>query len=248
MTQLYLIRHAEMQPNQSFLRDDGLSALGIEQAERLRDRLAATREINADVLISSTYPRARQTTEILAPAFGLTPLFDDDLQELRPGEILGLSVEEYQAKYQEEDFEENPFRAVAPGAENWGQFMLRVGTTLERITRAYEGKTIVLVCHGGVIDGSLLYFFRMSALTLPPAQMLCHNTSITHWQRVALKPGEFRWRLLKYNDVFHLYDLGCAARIPWAALRPYPAVGDDRPAVPVATEERSEEGKEHEQM
>ncbi|HCI80150.1 MAG TPA: histidine phosphatase family protein, partial [Ktedonobacter sp.] len=39
MTQLYLIRHAEMQPMKGFLRDDGLSALGRVQAERLRDRL-----------------------------------------------------------------------------------------------------------------------------------------------------------------------------------------------------------------
>jgi len=219
MTQLYLIRHAEMQPMKGFLRDDGLSALGRVQAERLRDRLAATGEIKADVLISSTYPRARQTTEILSPALGLTPLFDDDLQELRPGEILGLSMEEFRTKYQEEDFEETPFRAVAPGAENWGQFMLRVGATLERIIRQYEGKTIVLVCHGGVIDGSLLYFFRMSTLSVPPAQMLCHNTSITHWQRIPWKPGAFRWRLMKYNDVFHLYDLGSAIGIPWATLR-----------------------------
>jgi probable phosphoglycerate mutase len=219
MTQLYMIRHAEMHSMKGFLRDDGLSALGRMQAERLRDRLVATQEIQADVLMSSTYPRARQTTEILAPALGLTPLFDDDLQELRPGEILGLSIEEFRAKYQEEDFEENPFRAVAPGAENWGQFMLRVGATLERIIREYEGKTIVLVCHGGVIDGSLLYFFRMSALTVPPAQMLCDNTSITHWQRVPSKPGAFRWRLRKYNDAFHLSDLGNAIRIPWATLR-----------------------------
>jgi probable phosphoglycerate mutase len=226
MTQLYIIRHGEMQQMKDVLQDDGLSALGILQAERLRDRLAATQEIQADVLIGSTYPRARQTTEILAPALGLTPLFDDDLQELRPGEILGLPIEEFHARYQEEDFEENPFRAVAPGAENWGQFMLRVGTTLERITRAYEGKTIVLVCHGGVIDGSLLYFFRMSALTVPPAQMQCDNTSITHWQRVPSKSGEFRWRLMKYNDAFHLSDLGSATRISWTSLRTQPISAD----------------------
>ncbi len=231
MTQLYLIRHAEMQPMKGFLRDEGLSELGRVQAERLRERLAATQEIKADVLISSTYPRARQTTEILAPALGLSPLFDDDLQELRPGEILGLSLEEFHATYQEVDFEETPFRAVAPGAENWGQFMLRVGTTLERITREHEGKTIVLVCHGGIIDGSLLYFFRMSALHVPPVLMDVHNTSITHWQRVAPKPGQWRWQLMKYNDAFHLYDLLSAIRIPWATLPAQPACAPDRPDV-----------------
>ena len=39
----------------------GLSDLGKLQAEKLRDRLASTKEISADVLISSGYPRALET-------------------------------------------------------------------------------------------------------------------------------------------------------------------------------------------
>ena len=62
MTQLYLIRHAS---------GGRLSELGVRQAERLRDRLAATGEIRADVLISSTLLRASQTAELVAPALGL---------------------------------------------------------------------------------------------------------------------------------------------------------------------------------
>src|SRR5712692_9494422 len=103
MTHLYLIRHAEMSPMKGFLRDEGLSPLGRLQAERLRDRLAATQEIKADVLISSTFLRARQTAEIIAPALDLVPLPDDDIQEMRPGEACGLPVKEFREKYQEID-------------------------------------------------------------------------------------------------------------------------------------------------
>ncbi|HZR39706.1 MAG TPA: histidine phosphatase family protein [Ktedonobacteraceae bacterium] len=236
MTNLYMIRHGEMQLNAEYMRDDGLSPLGRLQAERLRDRLAATHEIQADVLIASTFPRALQTAEIIAPALGLTPILDDDLQEMRGGEAVNISHEEFRKKYTDIDYEETPFRALAPGAENWGQFMLRVGTTLDRIVHEYEGKTIVLVCHGGVIDGSLLYFFRMSALTPPPVKMYTRNTSITHWQKSTNSFGREHWELVKYNDVFHLHDVGTPVRIPWSSLLARPACDDDRPLVPIEAE------------
>lgn len=227
MTNLYLIRHGEMEPMQDVVGDAGLSALGKIQAERLRDRLAATGEIKADILITSTFPRARQTAEIIAPALHLTPILDDDLQEQRPGEVIGLPRAEARSRYPEVDYEETPFRALAPGAENWGQFMLRVGTTLNRITTEYEGKTIVLVCHGGVIDGSFFYFFHMSTLSVPPVRMHIFNTSITHWRRFTPEGKNPRWHLVKHNDTLHLHDIDTPARIPWAGLSARPAAKED---------------------
>ena len=120
MTQLYLIRHGEtMSAIQRLVGDAGLSPLGIMQAKRLRDRLAATREIAADVLISSTYLRAQQTAQIIAPALGLPVILDDSIQEMRPGEVEGMQVDEFRKKFGEPDFEEQPFRPLAPGAESW---------------------------------------------------------------------------------------------------------------------------------
>ena len=238
MTQLYLIRHAEaMAAIKGFIGDGGLSPLGVTQAEHLRDRLAATREIEADVLIASTFPRAQQTAEIIAPALGLPLILDDTIQELRPGEADGMPVETYRKTYGEADFLRNPYQAIAPGGENWGQFMLRVGEALDRIVRQYDGKTIVLVTHGGVIDGSLLYFFKASAWTLPPARFYTRNTSITHWKQLTAENSEETfWHLMKYNDAFHLYDIGTPARIPWSNILNHPASDVDRPAVPLHTE------------
>jgi probable phosphoglycerate mutase len=237
MTQLYLIRHAEaMSAIKGFIGDGGLSPLGIVQAERLRDRLATTKEIAADVLISSTLPRAHQTAEIIAPALGVQLVLDDDIQELRPGEAEGMSVNMFREKFGSVDFEKNPFRVMAPGGENWGQFILRVGTALDRIIREHEGKTIVLVCHGGVIDGSFVYFFKMNTLTIPPAGFYTRNTSITYWRQFTSGKDEKRWHLMKYNDAFHLHDIGTAAHIPWGQMLVRPASDGDRPAVPIPTE------------
>ena len=61
MTHLYLIRHADYiyGEHDGRNRDLGLSPEGHAQAERLRERLARTREIRPDVFISSTERRAQ---------------------------------------------------------------------------------------------------------------------------------------------------------------------------------------------
>lgn len=237
MTHLYLIRHAEaMSAVQGFIGDGGLSPLGEWQASHLRDRLQATREIVPDLFIASTLPRARQTAQIIAPAFDVPLQFDETIQELRPGEAEGTRVEDFNARFGEVDFVEDPFRPMAPGGESWGQFILRVGSALDRIVRQHADKTIVLVCHGGVIDGSFLYFFRMSAWTIPVARFYTRNTSITYWQQLTAEKGQQHWHLIKYNDAFHLHDLGTQAAIPWNQLLAQPASDRDRPAVPLEPE------------
>src|SRR5579864_920179 len=111
MTHLYLIRHAEaIAAVQDIIGDTGLTPLGITQAEHLRDRLAATGEIAADVLIASTFLRTKQTAEIIAPALGLPIVWDDEVQELRPGESNGMPVREAEEKFGPVNFEQNPFQ------------------------------------------------------------------------------------------------------------------------------------------
>jgi probable phosphoglycerate mutase len=237
MTNLYLIRHGEaLGAVHDIIGDTDLSPLGILQAERLRERLAATGEIAADVLISSTFKRARQTAEIIAPALGLAILFDDEVQELRDGVGEGMHIEEYRAKFGEVNFRETPFRQVAPGGENWGQFLLRAATALDRIIREYEGKTIVIVCHGGIIGASFLYFLGIGSLQYPQAGFDTENTSITHWARPSFSGRPARWRLKRYNDDMHLRDIQSTVRIPWKALSATSAEGTEQPIVPLEEE------------
>jgi probable phosphoglycerate mutase len=233
VTHLYLIRHGEsvsnVEPIVGGMRGDaGLTATGITQAERLRDRLAATGEIAADVLISSTLPRARQTAEIIAPALKLPILWNDEVQEIRPGEADGLSNADFEARYGRPDFVNDPYREFAPGGESWAQFMLRVATTLTRITREHTGKTVVIVCHGGVIDGSFQALMGLSALLMTAVEFSTRNTAITHWQHRQRGERPPRWRLVRYNDDTHL-----SARF---LLRPADQE-ETHPAVPLATED-----------
>jgi probable phosphoglycerate mutase len=219
MTHLYLIRHGDATTTSTNpLEDPRLTTLGVAQAERLRDRLAGSGEIQADVLIASTMLRAQQTAEIIAPALGLPILSDDEVQEWRFPQDETLNVDEYIEQFKNVPHDQKPFFQVIPGAESWVQFMLRACTALNRITQQYEGKTIVVVCHGGIVDASFHFFLRLSTLHLPPLYFDTHNTSITHWYRASEGDYPPSWTLETYNDIMHLRDLRSNVRIPWREI------------------------------
>lgn len=221
MTDLYLIRHGDyIGVEDGFLTDKGLSPLGVRQVERLRDRLVATREIPADVLISSTMPRALETAEMLAPALGLPVIHDPDVQEWHNDETEPITPEEFRAKLAATHAPDVPFVEIVPGAETRAEFMTRAGTALHRILREHEGKAIVVVCHGGIVEASFHYFFGLPTLRLPSAFVEVAHTAITCW-RTFDDPGlGTPWMLADYNDATHLRDLDAPVRIPWADLAP----------------------------
>lgn len=233
MSNIYLIRHAQQledfAPEEQPL-GPPLAPIGITQAEHLRDRLAATREIRADVLISSPLLRARTTAEILAPALGLPVMMDEDFQEFRIGNRAGIADKDIGEAFGLVDFEREPLRPVAPGGESWQQFTTRISSAFDRITRDYDGKTVVIVTHDGVICASFLYFLGLPSLKFVkgifrPAfgQFYTNTTSITNWYKSLfsdLQPQGPVWTLVRYNDDVHLYDIGSETRINWNAISP----------------------------
>jgi len=242
MTRLYLIRHGQAHSNvrpfgvvAGMRGDKGLTLLGLTQAEHLRDRLLATGEIKAEVLISSTLPRARQTAEIIAPALGLPINFDDEVQEQSAGDFDGMPWDEIESRIP--DSRQEPFKPFGPNGENWGQFVMRVATALNRILHEYEGKTIVIVCHGGVIDASFLVFFGMNTLSPPATTFYTRNTSITLWEKREVEGSPLRWRLAGYNDDLHTRDIGASERIRWTRFAEPLAPAQEAPAMPLPTEE-----------
>ena len=238
MTHLYLIRHGQaISATQNVVGNTRLSPLGIIQAERLRDRLAATHEIQADVLISSTMLRARHTAEIIAPALNLPVIFDEEFEEWRDGDAEGMSDEEYQALFRAIPLEQRALRRVVPGAESWAEFHLRIATALNRIVHEYEGKTIVIVCHGGVIEGTFLTFFGVSTLSFARAFFgHTRNTAITHWHKMHLEGFPPMWSLHYYNDFTHIRDIDTQGRIPWQNLTPVQDIGKSKTETPTQVE------------
>ena len=206
-TRLVLVRHGESQVTVRRVIGgprtcSGLSELGRQQAIALHDRLAATAELTPTVLISSGYPRAIETAEVIAPAIGRPVTIDDELGEHDPGpDCDGLTFTEFVARFGTPDWESDPFAVTFPGGETIAEFHHRVGKALSRVVRQHAGGAIVVVCHGGVVDVA----FR-SLLGLPTTggfELHTVNTSLT--EVVQTRPG--RWRLVRYNDASHLAGL-----------------------------------------
>jgi probable phosphoglycerate mutase len=211
VTRLVLIRHGEsvssVQRTMGGPRTcGGLSPLGRKQAEALAERLQRTGEVRADVLVSSTYPRAFQTAEIVATGLG-DPAIQvmESLGEHDPGEECdGRSWDDAIAEHQpdwDHIWEHDPYASGFPGAESIGEFHHRVATALYQLLRDHPDRSLVIVCHGGVVDRILRILLRLPFTGSFELNTL--NTSLTELSLI--RPG--RWRLLRYNDAAHLAGL-----------------------------------------
>ena len=220
MTRLIIVRHGQAHCNidrtiEGRATCRGLSELGHQQAEWLRDRFAFEK-LAVDHIVASPIRRAAQTAEVLAGLLNLPIEFDPDLEEVRPGEAEGMTWDQYFAFYgMTEGWQPNV--AFAPGAEAWTEFAARVSTAIDRISRTYSGQACLIVAHGGVVDASLFHFFGLDPQLQPPIDFETTNTSITEWERRTfttlrdplihpIEPATevHRWRLVRYNDAAHL--------------------------------------------
>ncbi|HET7487622.1 MAG TPA: histidine phosphatase family protein [Acidimicrobiales bacterium] len=209
-TRIVLVRHGEAQCHVDQvvggpLGCTGLSDRGRRQAEALRDRLSAG-ELAADLLYASTLPRAVETADIIAPALGgLAVEQEEALCELHPGEADGLTWEEFRARYTWPGEGASYYRPMAPGAESWAQFIVRAGSALSRLAAAHTGATVVLACHGGVVESSFRALGQLSVA--PQFNLRIENTSITEWEAPGPGADDRRWTLVRFNDASHLHGL-----------------------------------------
>ncbi len=164
----------------------------------------ATNEIKTDVLISSTMLHARKTTAIIAPVLGMPIMFDEEVEEWRNQDGT-ISHEEFNERFKAIPWEQKPFFRWVAGCENLMEFSLRIRTALHRIIHEHEGKTIVIVCHNGIVEVSFVFFFGLSAEQLRQAKVNVDHTAITHWYKTT--PEGFPvWVLERYNDKRHLRE------------------------------------------
>ena len=167
----------------------------------LRTRLVGTGELSdASVLYTSVLPRATETAAIVFAGTGLElgAVADCALCELHPGEADGLTWDEFRDRYGEPDFDADPDQVVAPGGESWRSFVARASGALTAVADANPGGRVVVVCHGGVIEASLVAFLPV-APGRPRLGLVTEHTSLTEWECTGA-----RWRLLRYNDAAHL--------------------------------------------
>ncbi len=169
---IYLIRHGETACNARGVvqqPDTPLSARGTRQAERLAARLA---DAGLTRIITSDYPRARQTAATLASGghipMELTPL----LRERDLGGLRGRPYAEVEHLFYNPD--DDP-----PGGETWGRFLARVSAAWARIRQAAGARSarVAVVTHGLVCRALAEFHLGHAPGSSPPTWF--PNASVT---------------------------------------------------------------------
>jgi len=199
------VRHGESAPGvegQPFDLVDGhgdphLHPEGVEQAERVAERLVSTGESIAAIYVTKL-TRTQQTAAPLASRLGLEPVVDPDLHEVFLGDWEGGEFRRRvadndpiaQRMYVEQRWD------VIPNGEPAAEFEARVRRGIERIAARHADQLVVAVVHGGVIGQAMNIASGASGFTFNSAA----NASITH---LVVEPT--RWVVRCYNDTGHLW-------------------------------------------
>ena len=155
---LYIARHGETAWNAENLvcgrTDLPLTERGMEQARLLAENAVGK---GLEGIIASPLLRARQTAQAVSDAIGVPVEIDQRLIELDFGIFEGKSRKDPGFAYTRTQF---PTRY--PGGESAFQMAHRVYSCLEDVKQKYAGKTVLLVCHGGVCRMVRSYFMDLT--------------------------------------------------------------------------------------
>lgn len=127
-----------------------LSEQGRAQTTAL---VQALRGVAFDAVFTSGSRRARETAELLLAERGLPLQTLPELAEMRFGQLGGLTSDEAAQAFPEafKRWQANPFELTLPDAEPFLDFVGRVRRTRRELSRAWAGRTITVITHGGVI-------------------------------------------------------------------------------------------------
>ncbi len=177
--------------------DSPLSALGVQQARLLGERL---KRRSYSHVVCSDLSRAVDTTRATGLSFDIDPA----LREFDVGAWEGLTAEEVEARYPDDLERLRQGEDIAlGGGESFAAFSARIDGALAALrARLAPGDHALVVCHGGVIGTVLSGAFGLrNARSFSTARAA--NTSIT--ELTYTRDGV---RLHVFNDTLHLLPLG----------------------------------------
>jgi broad specificity phosphatase PhoE len=152
---IVLVRHGQTEANVRghFAESDEipLTESGRLQAQNLAVRLA--RDFKAAALISSTFLRARETSDILAAVLDLKPEVIEGIHERDFGSLRGHPYSRVAEFISADDLRDpDKCRTWRPeGGESLEDVRQRAIAALDELRIRYAGRQILVVCHGAVI-------------------------------------------------------------------------------------------------
>lgn len=160
---VYLVRHGKTQANIDKLycgsTDSPLSDIGRRELLAIKE---SSDSFVYDVCLCSPLIRCIETYDIL---FGDTDkrILVDGLKEIDFGEFENKSHDMLLDNPHYQNWLDHWPHSHIPKGEQFTEFETRVMKTFSEILETYKGKTLLLVCHGGVIMMILSKYFKEKA-------------------------------------------------------------------------------------
>ena len=203
-TEIILIRHGEtlwnIEGRWQGHDDSPLTETGIKQAEAVARRLSG---LPFSALYSSDLGRAVKTAGIIANTTGHEIICEKRLRERNVGIFQGLTLMEMKERFPEafKKYHENDPDFVIPQGESMKHRLAVNVDCLNEIAENNLGKRVVVVTHGGVLNGMFKYVLR-----IPPEanrRYKIRNTALNSFIY-----GENGWILQTWGDISHFHPNG----------------------------------------
>lgn len=174
----------------------GLTPLGRAQSARLGRRLAELPEREApDLVLCSTYVRARETLRALGGGFADAAVYDERLRDHETGVLELLTERAVRERFPEEHARRErvgDFLYRPPGGESMADVALRVRAVLADLRADPDERRVMIVAHDSVVT-MLRYVLEGETAAEPIA-----NASLTRWRR----NHDGRMGLVEWNSTF----------------------------------------------
>ena len=212
-TTILLIRHGETAWNagrrlQGHI-DIALNEAGLAQACALGQALA---DEPLAAILASDLQRAQQTAQAVADVKDLPVQTDPLLRERCYGAFEGLLYADIATRYPHEyaQWQSRQIDAVMPSgerdAESFRQFYVRANGAIARWARQYEGQTIAIVAHGGVLECA---YREAVGMTLDsPRDFQVQNASVNRFSYADGKLHLVHWGNIEHLSAPAMDELG----------------------------------------
>ncbi|MBQ9098220.1 MAG: histidine phosphatase family protein [Clostridia bacterium] len=164
MTRLILLRHGQSEANLKTWfaghSDPHLTELGLEQAQRAADYLAANEHI--DLILASDLYRATETALPTARLLGLPVHPTPGFREIYAGVWEGMRFSDLIAAYPDgmKTWIHDLANARPAEGESVAELFVRVTAALDRVARENDGKTVLIATHWTPIRAMICHAMR----------------------------------------------------------------------------------------
>jgi 2,3-bisphosphoglycerate-dependent phosphoglycerate mutase len=202
MKDIFVIRHGQSEHHVRNMiggwTDLPLTPLGLNQAIRLAEHLAAVIGNRTVSLFSSDLQRASMTAAAVAKRFEIEVNEDAGLRELNNGRARGLSISEAKAielPRTEPAVDWTPY----PEAESWRQMSDRIAQCMDRLAKELE-QSAIIVTHAGSASAIVKWWLRLPEPIRYGIEFEFRPCSVTE-----LTENEWSERVIvRLNDIAHL--------------------------------------------